>query len=159
VNDASLESQKFFEDTITLIVPAGHRWASRSSIEPAEILEEPLIQREETSGTRRVVLTELAKYDISLDDLKVFMELGNAEAIVRTVAAGYGVAFVSKLAAAYPLERGNVAEVTVEGINLQRTIYMVRKRISAPHRPRDVFWSFIHDPANADLISLAEHHS
>jgi DNA-binding transcriptional LysR family regulator len=157
VNDASLESQKFFKDTITLIVPAGHRWTSRSSIEPAEILEEPLIQREETSGTRRVVLTELAKYDISQDDLKIFMELGNAEAIVRTVAAGYGVAFVSKLAAAYPLERGNVAEVPVEGINLQRTIYMVRKRISAPHRPRDVFWSFIHDPANADLISLAEH--
>jgi DNA-binding transcriptional LysR family regulator len=155
VNDAGLESQKFFKDTITLIVPASHRWASRSSIEPAEILEEPMIQREETSGTRRVVLTELARHDISLDDLKVFMELGNAEAIVRTVAAGYGVAFVSKLAAAYPLERGNVAEVTVEGINLQRTIYMVRKRISAPHRPRDVFWGFIHDPSNADLLGMA----
>ena len=114
--------------------------------------------REETSGTRRVVLAELAKHDISLDDLRVFMELGNAEAIVRTVAAGYGIAFVSGLAAAYPLERGNVTNVRVDGLNLQRTIYMVRKRISAPHRPRDVFWSFIHDPANADLISLAEYH-
>jgi DNA-binding transcriptional LysR family regulator len=155
VNDAGLESQMFFKDTITLIVPAGHRWASRSSIEPAEILEEPLIQREETSGTRRVVLTELARHDISLDDLKVFMELGNAEAIVHTVAAGYGVAFVSKLAAVYPQERGNIAEVTVEGMNLQRAIYMVRKRISAPHRPRDVFWSFIHDPSNADLLGMA----
>jgi DNA-binding transcriptional LysR family regulator len=158
VNDPSLESQRFFKDKITLIVPANHRWASRSSIEPAELLGEPIILREETSGTRRVVLTELAKYDISLDDLKVFMELGNAEAIVRTVAAGYGIAFVSELAAAYPLERGNVVDVDVEGFNLQRTIYMVRKRISAPHRPRDVFWGFIHDPSNADLISLAEHH-
>jgi DNA-binding transcriptional LysR family regulator len=157
INNASLESQKFFKDTISLIVPAGHRWVSRSSIEPAEILEEPLILREETSGTRRVVLTELAKHDISLDDLKVFMELGNAEAIVRTVAAGYGIAFVSQLAAAYPLERGNVVDVPVGSLNLQRTIYMVRKRISAPHRPRDVFWGFIHDPTNADLISLAEH--
>jgi DNA-binding transcriptional LysR family regulator len=158
VNDPSLESQRFFKDKITLIVPADQRWASRSSIEPAELLGEPIILREETSGTRRVVLTELAKYDISLDDLKVFMELGNAEAIVRTVAAGYGIAFVSELAAAYPLERGNVVDVDVEGFNLQRTIYMVRKRISAPHRPRDVFWGFIHDPSNADLISLAEHH-
>ncbi len=155
VNDASLESQKFFKDTITLIVPASHRWASRSSIEPAEILEEPLIQREETSGTRRVVLTELAKHDISLDDMNVFLELGNAEAIVHTVAAGYGVAFVSKLAAAYPLERGNIAEVTVEGMDLQRAIYMVRKRVSAPHRPRDVFWGFIHDPSNADILKQA----
>ncbi|MBN2116181.1 MAG: LysR family transcriptional regulator [Anaerolineales bacterium] len=157
VNDTSLESQRFFKDKITLIVPAGHRWASRSSIEPAEIIEEPLILREETSGTRRVVLTELAKHDISLDDLNIFMELGNAEAIVRTVAAGYGVAFVSELAAACPLDRGNAVDIRVEGFNLQRTVYMVRKRISAPHRPRDVFWGFIHDPANADLIGMAEH--
>lgn len=158
VNNTSLESQKFFKDTISLIVPAEHRWASRSSIEPAEILEEPLIMREETSGTRRVVLTELARCDISLDDLKVFMELGNAEAIVRTVAAGYGVSFVSKLAAAYPLERGDVVNVRVEDLNLQRSIFMARKRVSNPHRPRDAFWSFVHDSTNADLIHLAEHH-
>jgi DNA-binding transcriptional LysR family regulator len=157
VNDPSLESQKFFRDRITLIVPARHRWASRSSIEPQEILEEPLILREETSGTRRVVLAELAKFDISLEDLNIFMELGNAEAIVRTVAAGYGISFVSSLATACPLERGNVVDLAVEGVNLQRTVYMVRKRISAPHRPRDVFWGFIHDPANADLLNMAEH--
>ena len=47
--------------------------------------------------------------------------------------------------------------IEVEGMTLQRNVYMVRKRISAPHRPRDVFWSFIHDPANADLLSMANH--
>ena len=114
--------------------------------------------REETSGTRRVVLAELARHDISLDDLNIFMELGNAEAIVRTVAAGYGISFVSSLASACPLARGNVTDIDVEGMTLQRNIYMVRKRISSPHRPRDVFWSFIHDPANTDLLELAEHH-
>jgi len=157
VDDTSLESQKFFRDVITLIVSSRHRWAFRKIIEPAEILEEPLIMREETAGTRRVVLAELAKHDISLDDLNVFMELGNAEAIVRTVAAGYGISFVSSLASACPLERGNVTDVEVEGMTLERNVYMVRKRISAPHRPRDVFWSFIHDPANADILRLANH--
>jgi DNA-binding transcriptional LysR family regulator len=154
--DAGLESQKFFRDTITLIVPAGHRWAFRKVIEPGELLEEPLILREQTSGTRRVVISELAKYDISLDDLNIFMELGNAEAIVRTVAAGYGIAFVSNLASACPLERGNVVDLQVEGMNLIRTIYMARKAQSSPHRPRDAFWSFIHAPENADLIRLPE---
>jgi DNA-binding transcriptional LysR family regulator len=127
----------------------------RKSIEPAEILEEKIIMREEKSGTRRVVLTELAKFDISLDDLDVFMELGNAEAIVRTIAAGFGISFVSSLASACPLERGNVIELPVSGLDLQRKVYMVRKRVSAPHRPRDVFWSFIHDPSNADLLQMA----
>jgi len=154
--DPSLEAQEFFRDTITLIVPAAHPWAERKRIAPEEILEEKIIMREETSGTRKVVLTELAKYDISLEDLNVFLELGNAEAIVRTVAAGYGASFVSTLATACPLERGNVVDVAIDGLTLRRKIFMVRKRISAPHRPRDVFWSFIHDPANADILRQAE---
>jgi DNA-binding transcriptional LysR family regulator len=159
IQDASLELQQFFRDTITLIVPANHPWAFRKTIEPGELLEEQIILREETSGTRRVVLSELAKYDISLDDLNIFMELGNAEAIVRTVAAGYGIAFVSNLASACPLERGNVVDIEVEGLNLKRTIYMVRKAESSSHRPRDAFWSFIHAPENADLIRLPEQKS
>lgn len=156
ITDAGLESQEFFRDTITLIVSADHRWAYRRVIEPGELMEEPLIIREETSGTRRVVLSELAKYDIGLNDLNIFMELGNAEAIVRTVAAGYGIGFVSTLATACPLERGNVVDLKVEGLDLKRRIYMVRKTFSTPHRPRDAFWSFIHDPENADLIHLPE---
>jgi DNA-binding transcriptional LysR family regulator len=155
IGDMSLELQEFFRDTITLIVPANHRWVMRKMIEPAEILEEKIIMREETSGTRKVVLTELAKHDISLEDLDVFMELGNSEAIVRTVADGYGISFVSSLATACPLERGNVINIPVKGLDLQRRVYMVRKRISAPHRPRDVFWSFIHHPSNTDLLKMA----
>jgi len=157
--EVELESQEFFHDTITLIVPANHRWAFRHNIDAGELLEEPLILREETSGTRRVVLSELAKYDIGLDDLNIFMELGNAEAIVRTVAAGYGVAFVSKLATACPLERGNVVDIDVDGLDLKRTIFMVRKAGSSPHRPRDAFWGFIHAPDNADLIRMPEQES
>lgn len=156
VLDTGLESQEFFHDTISLIIPANHRWAFRKVIEPDELLEEPIILREETSGTRRVVLSELMKHDIKLDDLSIFMELGNAEAIVRTVAAGYGIAFVSKLASACPLERGNVIDLEVKGLNLTRTIYMARKAGGNPYRPRDAFWSFIHAPENADLLHLPE---
>ncbi len=159
IPEAGLDSQEFFRDKIALIVPASHRWAFRKRIEASEVLEEPLILREETSGTLRVVLSELAKYDISLDDLNIFMELGNAEAIVRTVAAGYGIGFVSELATACPLERGNVVDLEVEGLNLMRRIYMARKAGSSPHRPRDAFWGFIHAPENADLIHLPEQKS
>jgi len=88
-----MECQEFFEDVITLIVPPDHPWANRASIEPAELLEERLIMREPTSGTRRVVLEELAQYDITLEDLNIFLEIGSTEAIVHTVAAGYGIAF------------------------------------------------------------------
>ena len=78
------------------------------------------------------MLTELAKHEITLDDLDIFLELGNAEAIVETVVAGFGVSFVSRLAAACALKRRDVVEVPMAGIDLWRTIYMVRITLDLP---------------------------
>jgi LysR family transcriptional regulator, low CO2-responsive transcriptional regulator len=154
IDNSELESQEFFIDSISLIVPSNHPWTLRSSIEPDELLEEQIIMREPSSGTRRVVLEELAKNDITIDDLNIFLELGNAEAIVRTVAAGYGVAFVSTLAAECPFGRGQIKSVTINRLNLSRTIFMVRKRLDTAHHPQEVFWRFVHEPNNADLLQL-----
>jgi DNA-binding transcriptional LysR family regulator len=155
-NVEGIEYQEFFQDSISLIVAPQHPWAARPSIEPDELVREPLIIREPTSGTRQVMLTSLAEHDISLDDLNIFIELGNAEAIVNTVAAGYGVSFVSNLATACAVDQGLVAKVPVNRLELKRGIYMVRRILDAPHRPQEAFWGFIHDPGNLDLIKLAE---
>jgi DNA-binding transcriptional LysR family regulator len=149
------ECQEFFKDTIELIVPAEHPWAVRDSVDPAELLDEPMLVRESTSGTRRLMLTELARHDIGLDDLDIFLELGNAEAITRTVEAGYGIAFNSSLAADWALSLGRVAAVPVAGFNSQRTIYMVRRELETPNRAQEAFWNFVHDPSNSDLLRLA----
>ena len=157
IQDEHIEYQEFFDDVISLIVPKTHPWARRRVIEPEELVNEPIIIREASSGTRHMMLSQLAKYDISLDDLNVFMELGNAEAIVRTVSSGYAVSFVSILASACPLERGNVVNVQIQGIDMRRKVYMIRKRLDVPHRAQEVFWSFVHSPVNLDLLSLAEY--
>jgi len=155
IRDKGMELQKFFLDSISVIVPQNHPFISRSKILPEDLIGEPIIMREESSGTRKIILSELAQHDISLEDLDIFMEVGNAEAIIRTVAAGYGISFVSKLATAPQLEKGNVVAVPIEGINLVRTIYMVRKRMEASNRPQDAFWSFVHDASNQDIIEMA----
>jgi len=151
-NDKGVELQEFFEDKIELVVPASHRWAGRSFVEPSEIIREPMLIREETSGTRGVMLSELSKFDISLDDLNIFMEIGSAEGIMEAVSNGCGVSFVSELASKHLRDLGRAVNVPLRGVNIKRLTYMARKRISAPHRPRDVFWSFIHAPENADLL-------
>lgn len=153
--DRGFECQEFFTDHITLIVPAGHPWVSRQAIEPADLLSETLLMREPTSGTRRVLLTELAKHDITIEDLTVSLELGNAEAIVKTVEAGYGVSFVSSLAASWAVTQGSVVQIPVVGMALKRTIYMIRRSLVTPHRPQEAFWGFVHDPGNVDLLSMA----
>ncbi len=151
-----LESQEFFRDHIVLIVPCEHAWAAGRAVEPADLLGEPFIIREPASGTRKVMLTELGKHDIALEKLDVFLELSSAEAIVKTVEAGFGVGLVSRLSASWALDCRTVAEVPVTGFDLRRQIYMVRSARRAANRAVEAFWGFIHDPANADLLQLAE---
>ena len=152
--DPELQTQEFFRDPISLVVPVNHRWAGSSAIDPADLLSERIIMREETSGTRKVMLEELAKFDISIEDLNIFLEIGNVEAVLELVAGGYGVSFVSGLASRYLCQLKRIVTVPVNGMNMIRINYMARKNISTPNRTRDVFWGFIHAPENKDLTQL-----
>jgi DNA-binding transcriptional LysR family regulator len=151
-----LECQEFFLDHIVLIAPIGHPWSTRDKIDPSELLEAPFILREPTSGTRKVMLAELGKHDISLGEMDISIEVGNAEAIVKAVEAGFGVSFVSRLSATWALKLGDVVEIPVDGFDLRRRIYMIRKHIQAPNRAGEAFWGFVHDPENEDLLRQAE---
>ena len=153
--EEGLEAQEFFTDYIVLIVPTDHPWAKRESIEASDLIGAPFILRESTSGTRQVLLTELGKYDIHLDDLNTFLEVGNAEAIIETVKAGFGVSFVSRLAAACAIQQKKVALVQVSGFELKRKVFMIRRTFETPNRAQEVFWGFIHDQSNVDLLRMA----
>ncbi|MBN1266002.1 MAG: LysR family transcriptional regulator [Anaerolineales bacterium] len=149
-----LDCQEFFQDSIILIVPPDHPFATKKSIDPEELLDTPFIVRTAESGTRNVMLAELGKRDISLADMNISLELGNAEAIVKTVEAGFGVSFVSRLAAEWALKCGLVVQVDVQNFDLKRKIFMVRKHFQVPNRVVESFWGFIHDDINKDLLLL-----
>ena len=156
VKENDLECQYFFTDHVSFIVPEKHPLSKRDSIEPAELLDAPMILREPASGTRQILQSELAKHDISFDEMNVLMEVGNAEAIVSAVAGGVGASFVSRIASAYARVWGCVVEVPVEGLDLQRRICIARRKLSHPNLVRDAFWAFIHAPENQDILSLPE---
>jgi len=138
-----LEYKQFFRDDVILIVPTTHKWKSRTSIKPEEILDEPIILREEAAGTRDVFMKSLLEYGISLDMLNVAMELGNAEAIEMAVEQGIGVAFLSRLAAARGLQLGYITEVKVDGMDLTRDIYITRCERTPTTRALVKFWDFV----------------
>lgn len=147
----NLEFQDFFEDHIVAIVPVASPWLDRDEISVDEIVSQPLILREATSGTRKTVLAALAAHDITLEDLNVVLELGNAESIVAAVAAGLGFSFVSKSSAYFALQAGFVREITIRELQLRRRILMVRERGNRVSRPAELFWGFVNDPDNQDV--------
>lgn len=143
IDQRDLEYVPFFEDRVILIVPAQHRWVAYGRALPADLVDEPIILREEKAGTMQVLLEGLARHGIALDMLNPIMEIGNAEAIEMAVEEGLGIAFVSELAAARGLALGRVKKVEVQGLDLRRTIYVARNTRTLLSRTQDRFWSFI----------------
>jgi DNA-binding transcriptional LysR family regulator len=144
IEHRDLEYKEFFTDEVILIVPADHPWAGFRNIYPDDLLDEPMILREDSAGTIKVLKKGLLGQDISMDMLNVAMVLGNAEAIAMAVEEGIGITFISRLAAARGIELGRLVEVEVEGMNLYRKIYLARNQRFPTTRAQSEFWSFVH---------------
>jgi DNA-binding transcriptional LysR family regulator len=140
----SLEFEPLVRDEIVLAVPPGHRAAgSRLSVD--ELKEETLIVMQEGAGVRQVVEEELRRAGLRLRGVEPKLELGLQESIKSAVAAGYGVAFISRTAIEGELKAGTIAAAGVEGVEPARQIYVVRARGRAPTRAAEAFLSFARD--------------
>ena len=90
----------------------------------AELAKHTLLVRETGSSTRAVAERALAR--VGYQPAKRW-ELDSNEAIKRSVAAGLGVGFVSRLVVEDELERGDLASFTVPGAApMRRSVYLLR---------------------------------
>ncbi|MGB9661266.1 MAG: selenium metabolism-associated LysR family transcriptional regulator [Moorellaceae bacterium] len=119
--------QRLVEDELILIVPPDHPWAGRPAIQVADLAEASWVWRKEGSGTRRVAEEQLKAAGCAFPSAKIVAELGSTEAIVNAVEAGLGVSLVSRWAAEKSLRLGRIAAVPLEGVNLKRYLYLVRR--------------------------------
>jgi len=137
-----IEAVPFTCDPITLIAPLDHPWAQRGEIEPQELLDGEFIMRESSSGTVSAVRDVLANHNISMNDLRILITLGNAEAIALAVQEGIGVGFVSQVV----VERlcsGKVAEVRIRGMDICREISVGRNSRRPATNAQTAFWKFL----------------
>lgn len=98
----------FYEDELIIITPNNERY--RKFCEEGTgtnwIADEPLIMREEGSGTRKEAEKQLRKGGIDISSLNVVASIENQEAIKRSVENGMGVSIISRLAAQKDIENG-----------------------------------------------------
>jgi DNA-binding transcriptional LysR family regulator len=124
-----LEARIFRTDELVPIASPAHPLARKRSVSPEQFCAEPFVVRDTGSETKSFVERELARKSISVSAV---MSLGSTEAIKRAVAAGIGVAIVSRLSIALELETGRLAIVPVRGLSLRRSLYSIRQKRSQP---------------------------
>jgi DNA-binding transcriptional LysR family regulator len=142
----SLTFDPLVQDEIVLAVPPGHP-AAGGKLTLEQLREEELISMQEGAGVRQVVEQELRRAGLPARDLEPRLELGLQESVKSAIAAGYGVAFISRTAIEGELAAGTLAVARVEGLEPTRQIWVVRSRGRPPTRAAQAFLDFAREAA------------
>ncbi|MBA2680038.1 MAG: LysR family transcriptional regulator [Ktedonobacteraceae bacterium] len=119
---------------MVLIAPPTHRLAGCMRIPMRELAREHFLLREVGSGTRDALKNAFEEAGLPL---QVSMQVGNNSAIKQSVAAGLGIALISRVAIHLELEMGRLVVLDVEGFPIMRRwslVHLKEKNLSAPAR-------------------------
>ena len=141
--EKELEYFKIAEDEIVLVVFPEHPFAKKQRISFLELQGEPLILREETSGTQQSLLSLLSRAGLNTENWAPNLILGSTQAVVSAVEAQIGIAFVSNLAIKKSVALGLVKEVDVEGLKLRRDFNCIYRRERVVSRLLSEFIAFV----------------
>lgn len=146
--DRHLHFEPFIQDELVLVVYPDHPWVGRRSISHEELLQEPLLLQQHGSGATISLYEALNEYNININQLNIFMELGLQESTKAAVRAGLGVTIISKLGVIEELARGVLVKIPIAGIKLERNFYVVHRRASPLTSLARAFLQFAHKTAD-----------
>jgi molybdate transport repressor ModE-like protein len=118
-----VRAEPFLDDELVGIAAPGQLKLRRGRVASAELATRTMLVREPGSSTRGVGERYLARAGYQPANR---WELDSNEAIKRSVQAGLGVGFVSKLVVEDEIERGELVSFRIEGAEpMRRSIYLL----------------------------------
>ncbi len=130
-DDDALEFQQFYQDRMVLITPATERYLAMQERDPVpleELLAEPMILREQGSGTGKSAERLLEKLGIAGDSLSVTARINDPESIKNLVAGGLGVSIISEKAVQGYLEPRRLLKFALPSDLSERQFYMIYQK-------------------------------
>jgi DNA-binding transcriptional LysR family regulator len=152
IADSELHAEALMEDTFRLICPRGDPMAASGVVTWNELSGRRLVMLNNTSGSRQVVETTLARRGIKVD---IFLELAQPSSVVAMVEAGVGIAVVPELAAPRR-DDALLAVCRLTEPEVTRTILLLRRRDRSLSPAAAAVWAALfdlyHDAGNAMTI-------
>lgn len=144
-NDCTFDS--FATDRLVIITPNNEKF---KALQPgslrADILRrEPVVVREEGSGTRKEMESFLRRGGLDLGELNIVAQFDDPDSIKRAVSQGLGISIISNAAVEDYVNFGLLLRFDLSDIAMERQLYMVRhKGVSLPLEA-EVFMGFIRE--------------
>ncbi|HYT33489.1 MAG TPA: LysR family transcriptional regulator [Ktedonobacteraceae bacterium] len=130
-DDIPVVIEPFAPNELVLVASPSHRLAGRVRVPLAELEKEHFLLREVGSGTRAALEIIMQEAEVPLH---VSMHMGNNSAIKQGVAAGLGIALISRAALDMELETERLVILDVEGFPIMRQwriVHLKDKHLSA----------------------------
>jgi DNA-binding transcriptional LysR family regulator len=125
LTEPGLAAHVFDHDEMVAITAPGDPVLARAPLTAKDLVALPFVMRERGSGTRDVIEAAFARMRLSIEPV---MALGSTEAVKNAVAAGLGVAMVSRLTVERELATGVLAAIEISDLAVRRALHLVELR-------------------------------
>ena len=138
---ADIAAEPFYEDSVVIITPVREPFLTMKETNAAtlqKLFEEPVILREEGSGSLKAANTFLANAGYTENNLRVAARTNDPEAIKNLVVRGLGISMISSKAAEDYSRENRLLVFSFPEISGRRTLYIAtRKHAALPERAKD----------------------
>lgn len=124
---ANVTSQYFLTEKVISVCSAKSYLTKKQVYSLQELKDIPISLRERGSGTLAAISQALLTHDIRVMDLNICMRLGGTEALKNFILADDSMGFLPLKAVAKELERGELKQLEVEGLNIDRHFYFIQR--------------------------------
>ncbi len=126
----NLEATEFCSDSMVLITPVNPYFLEmkKKHVNVRKLLDQPIILREEGSGSLKAADRYLESEKIDEGDLRVVARINDQEAIKNMVAGGLGMSFLSSRAAQEFVESKRVLSFDLPVETAVRKFYVIQRR-------------------------------
>lgn len=143
VRKQKLVIEKLIPDELVLIMSPHHPWGKKAVVSVMSLAKEPLIFREEGSGTRQIIEKYFSKHGISPQQVKIALIMGSTESIKGAVEEGLGVSIVSRWATKKEARYGSLKTAIFKEDKFVRDFSLVRRKAKESSHTVDKFIDFL----------------
>lgn len=144
-NRQSLIYEKIAEDRLVMITANNPYYSDLMSKGTLgrQLLEEPMIFRENGSATQRLIDNYLSELGINAKNINVAAYISMPEALKELVSRGAGVSIISELAVKDEISSGKLLSFPLEERPVSRNIYMVYRKKGVLSELTNAFIRFV----------------
>lgn len=131
VHEELLELTPFYADRMVLITPVNDHFrafAQAGGMTLEDICREPILLREQSSGSKKCITAYFERMGISENELTITARLNDQESIKNLVAGGLGVSIISAKAAEDAVRSGRLLTFPLPDAGAQRSLYVACRR-------------------------------